>query len=121
MTDQSAPKPIATRAAEAAANGWTALVAYAPTVQTLVSSLAIPLLCVVLGIGGTVGYQKATAPLTLPVALPDLPRSAPVPVVSMENLDHALALHCGAAQQKLDVLLQRTEPKGSLKKTSGKR
>jgi len=123
MTDQTAPKPIVTRAAESVVNGWTFAVGLLPSINSLITTLAIPALCLALGIGGTIGVQKATAPISLPVALPDLPKAAtatPVPVVSMDNLDHALALHCGGLRERIDVLIQRTEPKGALKKASAR-
>lgn len=127
MTDTpatSTPTALA-RAAEAvattAANGWTAIIALAPSINGVVSALAIPLLCVLLGIGGAVGYQKATASLSLPAAAPDLPKSLPTPVVSMENLGHALEGHCGKLEGKIDEVKKMLEPKGSVKRTSGKK
>lgn len=129
MTDTPAtttPTALA-RAAEAvatsAANGWTAIIALAPSINGVVGALAIPLLCVALGIAGSVGYQKATASLTLPAALPDLPKpiALPTPVVSMENLGHALDLHCGRLEGKIDEVRKLLEPKGLMKKTSGKK
>ena len=125
MTDQAAPKPIFTRAAEAtaagAANVWTFLTSLSPAINNAVSALAIPLLCVALGIGSIVGYQKATAPIAIPVALPDPPKAAPVPVVSTGDVDHIVAQHCAGISGKLDTLLDRTAPKGSARKTSGRK
>ena len=111
MSDQSAPKPLVTRAAEAtaagAANVWAAIVALAPAINNLVSSLAIPALCLLLGSGVTIGVQKATAPLSLPMALPDVPKAEPVKVepmrILLEPLD-GLKTRITQLEGKIDAL-----------------
>ena len=66
------------------------------------------------------GYQKATAPLTLPVALPDLPKVVPVPAITAADVAQAVGVHCSGLNGKLDTLLERTAPKVTGKRTSAR-
>jgi hypothetical protein len=122
MTEQSAPKPIVTRAVEAtiagAANVWTFATEAIKT--PLVQTIGSLLVAAMLGAGTLAGYQKVTAPLTMPVALPDLPKSLPTPIASVSAVHDVVREHCDAQGAKLDILLERTAPKGSLRKTSGR-
>lgn len=113
MTDQTAPKPIVTRAAEAtvsgAANVWSFLTEAIKT--TAVQNTLGILVALVVGASGLAGYQKvtaATAPTPhLVLQAADAPKPVPVPVVSMGDVDHALQLHCGRVEGKVDEVLRR--------------
>jgi hypothetical protein len=89
MTDQTpTPAPsLATRAAEATANGWTVLMGLLPSLNT-----AIPLLvAAMVGAGGAVGYQKLNAATPAgPILAADRPAAQPIKVM-VESLEPVMA------------------------------
>jgi hypothetical protein len=88
MTDQTpTPAPsLATRAAEATANGWTVLMGLLPSLNTV-----IPLLvAAMVGAGGAVGYQKLNAATPAgPILAADRPVLEPLRVM-VQPLDPIL-------------------------------
>lgn len=90
------------------ANIYSWLISLSPSINAAITSLAVPVLCVMLGVGGAVGYQKATAVPALPMALPDLPK--PVPTVSVADVDHLIGLHCADVKSMLAEIKDRLPP-----------
>ena len=122
MTDQTAPKPLVARAAAAVVAAPGAVKDWFSTLSPAINACIVVVVTAAVTFGSTMAtqhYLKPAAKLSMPVALPDLPKPAPTPMVSVADVDHALGLHCGKVEGKLDVLLERTAPKGSVKKTAG--